>query len=747
MASIRQLQTQRLLSIIAQRLFSRGVKPTTVDVLGRLSNFFAQNPVGQPFPIFSDGIISKTRSNVDVLNVNMANAITNADILYETSLRQVDELIMISKLLQSNLDLLSTRRQKIDALIDDYLLTTYNGVGYFFSISDIFADTSFTDLKLTSAFVDTSIGEVVLPTVASLSKVVSASEIGIPIVQCQSNESNVSFVEISPFNFSTNGLTNTVWEIQVILSTPAEVVATVTVPLGSIDDPVYLSRVDFSPYGITPIQMFTQVGLTDASNNTIYQGIGNIVSGLSPVSFVASNQRVSKCRFTLTKSQYDYTDVQNNAIRYHYTFGAKSIVFASQVYDNNATFITNTLQLPLELKSSMVIDAVALETTDQIPPDTSLTYYVANDPNISATPSIGDFSWKRIDPLSSQGMNNIVSFNGAQALELYINSHPGSGDLELLALDDTNPDITKRNPSPSIISGVNTYILANFADTYLVDSLHLEEGINSTRIYWVPYQAEAVQSLDFWTNIIRSTNAPVPGISAANILYGKIDTGNGFFYGGDIGQNGVSLYVETYLQLDGPIAPLLAKIHKADSNAQTWSVRAFLNGFEVGYLPGRNQDTFSTSATPVGQFTPPLDDLTVPWAFQTGLNHIGVLINIPNPSMVSGIANPYIGVLDLLQNVDIFNLGTVKLADWSYVSFFDLQYNQISSPTSFTIYNNQIISRRQPTNNYRLTYNKTTSTGPQGIRLRADLSRSNGNMNVTPKIQNYRLRFSYEHPS
>ncbi len=96
-----------------------------------------------------------------------------------------------------------------------------------------------------------------------------------------------------------------------------------------------------------------------------------------------------------------------------------------------------------------------------------------------------------------------------------------------------------------------------------------------------------------------------------------------------------------------------------------------------------------------------------------------------------------------MQNNVFYNLGTVELADWSYVSFFDLEYNQPGTPTSFTIYNNQIITKRQPTTNYRLSYNQASGLGPQAIRLRADMSRDYNDPNVTPEIDQYRLQFNY----
>jgi hypothetical protein len=520
-------------------------------------------------------------------------------------------------------------------------------------------------------------------------------------------------------------------------------VVTVAIPLGTLSNPVQVSRAEFDPYGITAVQVFTEAGVVSPNTNTIqYQGFGtSIQSGLDRMAFVDNLTTMAAFRFTLRKTLYDYSDTTGGSVKYHYIFGAKEIVFTEQVYDNNATFVSLPLQITSNLQNDMVIDAVSLSTVDNTPADTTLLYYVANDPMISATPSIGDLNWRRIDPVGAQTQNAVVvvRFDGAQAFQKMITEVPGPDDLQLVPLDSSNPDITLRNPTPSIIPAVDTYVLArNFTDTPILNSLTLEAGINSTRIYWVPYDVTATQDLVFWGNVINGASTITP-----NRQYGRIDTGNGFFYGGDIGRNGISVYLETYLQLDSPIDPILAMISKTDSNSQTWTIRAFLNGRSIAYLPGRNTDTFSVASTPSGSQTPQ-DQALTPFAFQQGLNHIAVTINIPSPTMTGGIANPYLGILELPVDQPLFGLGTVKLNDWSYVSLFDMSYNETGQPTTFTILDDgTIISRRQASTNYRLSYNIATGTGPAGVRVRADLSRSTSNMNVTPTLNSYRLRFSY----
>jgi hypothetical protein len=112
-----------------------------------------------------------------------------------------------------------------------------------------------------------------------------------------------------------------------------------------------------------------------------------------------------------------------------------------------------------------------------------------------------------------------------------------------------------------------------------------------------------------------------------------------------------------------------------------------------------------------------------------------LLVNIPTGKST--------GTVRLLGDRGLFDYGTVKLATWTLVDFFDLQFNSTGEPTTFSLYNGEIVSRRRPTDNLRLTYATATGRGPSGIRFRADFSREPNNPTLSPRLAEYRLRFSY----
>jgi hypothetical protein len=117
------------------------------------------------------------------------------------------------------------------------------------------------------------------------------------------------------------------------------------------------------------------------------------------------------------------------------------------------------------------------------------------------------------------------------------------------------------------------------------------------------------------------------------------------------------------------------------------------------------------------------------------LNHLILLVNIPTGRSV--------GTVKLMGDNNLFDFGTVKLDTWSYVDFFDLQHNQAGNPSTFSFFEEEIVSRKKPTDNFRLRYALSTGNGPAFLRFRADLSRQDNNPSVTPRLNSYRLRFSY----
>lgn len=710
--SIKRIQTERIMNEVSRSLHATGVRPLLNDILSRVSRHFSRYPAGRPLPIPVNVAASEQASDVKAFNQALAHVAENLDVLYEVALEHVDDVLVLTNTLQTNLQRLRARQRRVETKIDDYLLSLYNTDGYYYAISDTFSDLELTDLDFTSAYVDVLAGQVALPIVSAHTRRVSRDLVGVPSVTASINGTSVPFKETAAFSGALeNGFDNEIWSVEVDSATQGEAIFQLVIPVGSERNQIDLSRVDFTPHGVTPVQVYIET-LAPASAGTSagFEGFGNRIStSTNRMVFAETVRRVTAIRITMRKTAPDYTMTDTGTTQYRYIFGAREISLLYQVYDSSATFVSSRLGLPDELAAEVVIDAVSLVVEDQIPADTEVGYWIAADDG-ELTSSLDQLDWRRITPVGAQEADATaaVRFEGATANVRAIRSNAVQPELQLIPINIGAADFRAMNPSPAIIPGLDIWRLCAFEEEFLQGSMTLEEGVNTVRISYVDRTDEALE-LDYWAARLRMNDV--------NVAYGRIDVGNDFLYGGDVGESDVSLFAETYLESSTERQTFLAECYKSDVNSQAWDVRVLLNGREIGFLPvGTNR-------------------ALLPWTLRQGMNHIIVLANVP-----SGTST---GTLSLMGDTSLYEYGTVKLATWSYVSLFDLSYNTTGEPTTYTVHNGEIISRRQPTDNFRLSWSKATGRGPTGVRFRVDLSRDFNSPTVSPRVSSYRLRFAF----
>lgn len=707
--SIRRIQTEKLMQEVVRHLYAQGVRPPLNDIFKEVARFFSKYPAGQALPLPPMPEV-RTRSDVKVYNTALAHTVENIDVLYEAVMEQVGDVLELTNSLQSHLDRLATKRRRIETRIDDYLLSLFNTDGYFFSIGDTFADLELSDVLLTSAFIDTEIGAVTLPGVSSMTRRLPRDQVGELNVSLTIANGQGLHKAISPLSGALDAdVQNSVWAFEVETSEATEVIAIVTIQLGSSLNPVFLSRIDIHPYGVTPVQCFIEtLGIGDTTPSFFGS---KIETSLDKMSFTGELRDVAAVRFTLRKTRADYVEDTGGVVKHRYVFGAKDLGFYHQIYDNAATFVSGQLMIPDELSSKdLVIDAVSLVVDDEQPAGTEINYFVASDGDGTAT-GLDDLTWRPITPLGTgTSASSIVKFDGAVTQSKFIVDNPGSTDLKLIAEDRLVADLALRNPSPVLLPEADAWKICEFPNEVLPNSVKLEEGFNSVRTFFIPYEEE-ITTLEPWTELRTS--------GAVKVAYTGIDEGNDFWYGAGagLGESNISAFAETYL--DSPVArpTFLAEATKPDIMSHTWDVRIFLNGREIGWLPAHT------------------NKVIIPWTFQQGLNHIALLIKVP-----TGMSA---GTFNLLGDSELYDYGVVKLATWNYVSLFDMQYNETGEPFTFTIHDKYMISRRKPSTRFKVTYSTSTGNGPAGVRVRADLARAFNNPYVSPRLNKYRLRFSY----
>ncbi len=719
--SIKQVQIQNVFDLITKAHLQDGDSPLLDDIYKYLNKFFADQKIGMPYTLPRDIFRTEDKSDPELMNDFMALMITNSDTLYETCFNHIDQILTLNTVLRTHLDRLRIKRTVLNTKIDDYLLGIFNSDGYFYSVSDQFATTELTDFDYTTAFIDTNAGLVSIPAVSTKSRNVHPDALSASLFQAYDATGNMlNVTSKTQFQDALDGLTNTAWQLEVKTNAPSPIVLDVEIILSTALSDNLITKVDLVPFGVTPVQCAVKTSFEQ--NNAIAEMpfSSQVKTSSDKMVFIADQPRadVRKFKLQLKKEAPDYEISDTRERTKVYLFGFKEIALTEQYFDPEARFVSEPLFLDSEITGESAIDAVSITVDHAISAGTSISYYIAAD-NPNAT-DISGFNWKMIQPLtdSAQLPAQIVRFDGSTRNSKVIRSRPRNEDeLNLFDLNSSNTNLAKRNPTPSYFNQIDVYRVARFTEDNILSTLAMEEGLNSTRVFYTDLSIDAyTDGFEFW-----KTKFNTPGSYVST--NGQIDTGHGFLYGADVGENGKSVYSESFVfsEKDQPV--VLKECRKADANSKTWAVKVFLNGREIAALP-------------VGT-----DKLTVPWRFRQGKNHVVVMANIPTTA--SNLSAPYIGFFQVMSEGNLFDYGVVKLDDWIYVDNYKFEYNITDDVKAFTIYNNEIVTRRKPTDNYRLVYQQAQAEAPEAVRVRADFQRSNSFAYTTPLLDAYRVRFSY----
>jgi len=708
--SISAIQRRIVEEEVLKYYLELGIKPRDVDVSRDVSLFFSANKIGMPFVISDDLSSSGSVADVDMINDNVLKSSLNIATIMESVRADVIRSMNLNTAVRDKLKRLRARQLRVSHEIDDYLLASNNTFGYFYSYSEKFPDNDKIDLGYTTAYVDNDSGNVSIPHIQSGSSLIPQENISLVSLQAYVDGEKKAHDTVSPFTNAIDGLSNTEWKVNVSTTSKASVSVEIRLSIPNASSSNVISQIDLLPVSSSPVTISAST-----NSDTVSSRFGITHStNFGKVSFIDSAENVNNITLIISKSIPDRVVNVNNSSRYVYVFGASEISIAKKLYDNNAIVVSKPISLPSELSNDHSIDKVRLDVVDNVPNGTDIKYYVARD-ETSAT-SVSDFSWNYLDPRSKNEDMKIFNFSGSEDISKKIVASPGSNELLLIEGNSTSADLNLRNPSTKIIDGSSMYRIAEFKDSFIHNTMFLEEGINTTRVLSVPLDVNALNGLSFWKSYIDKT-------SQSEEAYGSTSDGHSFFYGGDVGSNGKSVYIETYLIMDKDIPVLSKEFKKLDTNAKLWDIKIYLNGAEVAYLP-------------VGT-----NSFMVPWKFHVGANHIAMVINIPEATQTN--ASPYLGSVNLMNDVSLLSIGSVRLGEWVYIDEFHMRHNDIGLAKAFTIIDGEIVSRKKPTTNMRVRYSKNTESGPSSIRVKAELSRDLESDALTPVINQYSVKFSY----
>jgi len=602
---------------------------------------------------------------------------------------------------------LASWAKKLEQRVDSILLLTNNTDGYFATVGDTLTDLNEVDTENTDANVNIDEQQVTVGMGTDNFESVNAIDL------TGMNQYDVSFSTLSKrpgttyFDVSSdNSLLeifkshNSSWVGKVVSATTGQMTCELKAQVSTSVINVSRISMQYTSPDITGRSTITAMYSIDGYNWTIVPTSEATKPLLSNMSWTFPKTGISWIKFIINKPSHDQG-------KYEYLFSARSVKLFGDTYSTSvgSTFMSSSLSA-VDVEGNIVeFSKVQLDSCENIPDNTDITYYVSASKDDSTWTS-----WSPISPSTREGIQypKVISFGGAS----YV--------------DNTDSSISKLNSSYSLKDIVTT-----FDDTDVVTYKFKTNkfGAVNTKIEVNSGDDPDVvsNSIEVWRNIRVKDSYPdtstVRGISRGwgtddgetYICYFEIFESDGKFL--DFGDN--------LCVVDGELVSGVVKIsrgvHKFETAAENW-FDVSENYNNLGYTP----DTEEVLKT--------IDPL-YPY------NHKLVIEGFPYSSSFKG---------------EKVYKGTDRSAE-SYctrTSLFDLE-NNVSGYGSFAVRGigasdmNQVISvmlRYDPTNvdfvNEKVFVKWKTAGSDSStykyVKLKAVLDTSD--TSLTPAITSYRIK-------
>lgn len=736
--SIERIQKQRFLDTIFKMYHSLGIEPSYNDLSILFGQYFSLNKPGDPVPVPYNALDASNTIDVNSLNRIMSTLLYNVDVLYDSFQDDLDSLYSIISSYKFRLDNLKNKRAEVEKKIDDHLFALKNTDGFYYSVSNAFNDLEQTDITNTTAYVDTEARKVSLPKMSSG----LFNYVGNFLNTNSSATLSVFFdgqIVDGPravdFSNAFNGLNNSRWSYTTASNMTGH--RSNSIGLCTLKITVNTAAIQSSPISVVEGKIIsrkavdTSVIVNDAVNasNSLYFS-KNGSTDYDVFSFNFEPKPASTVDIFFAKAEPDYVITDANEIKkYVYEFGIDELVVASPYYDSSAVFYSNKIEIIDNKNENLVVDAVMLETNDQIPNGCAINYYIAEDNGLQSDVNL--LNWTAISPTTNltSSEENIIRFNGTTTRAMTV-VEPSSSSIipteqEFIKIPRTttysNPiqNYFYQNDSNNI--GFNLYRFAKFPN-----------GINPI----TPYILENVRNKQLKINYVQGTS--LDQSSWQQILAGyrtdvvvtedqsDISSTDLFFSGNNIPNGSVRLSTNVYADSD----VMYNKRFLKSADAQYWDINIFLNGRQLARIePG----VLSSSIT---------------WNFNKGQNSIVIVIN--KSSNVSSAATTFQGSITLMEGMSISNTPGIRAYQnyLFYVKVEDLRRLYSNTDNVFSIINyennNEIVYRRteEIASGSVVHYLQNLDNGISGLRLRADLSRGQSAY-ASPAIISYKLKFRH----
>jgi len=736
--SIETIQKQRFLDTIFKIYHSLGIQPSYNDVSVLFGQYFSLNKPGQPVSIPYDDLNASNTIDVNSLNKIMATLLFNVDILYDSFHEDVESLYSIISSYRFRLENLKNKRAEVEKKVDDHLFAIKNTDGFYYSITNAFNDLDQTDIENTTAYVDTEARKAVLPKMSSgifnyVGNILSTTETAEVSVFFDGERKEVrQGVDISNV---FNALNNSQWTYTAQDGSSGYksnsiglCTLKISIPISSLQSSG-ISVVEGKIVSRKPVDTSIIVNdAVEATNSLYFSKSGS--TDYDTFSFNFEPKSTSRVDIFFAKTEPDYYITQaDQTKRYVYDFSIDELVIAAPYYDSSAIYYSNRMEIVDSKNKNLIVDAVMLDTNDQVPQGCAVNYYIAEDNGTQQ--DVRTLDWVAISPLSRSVASdeNIVRFNGTTRRSINIinptTSSIVSSNQGLIRVprttEYTNPIQNYFYQNDSNNLGFNLYRLAK-----------LPEGINPI----TPYILENVSSQQLRIDFVQGTSLDqsswqevLAGIRTEVVVAtskSDISSSDLFFSGNNIPNGSIRLSTNVFSDNDSSYTKKFLK----SADAQYWDVNIFLNGRQLARIePG----VLSSSIT---------------WNFSRGQNSIVIIINKSTNSTDN--ASTFQGSISLMEGMSIANTVGIRAYEnyLFYVKIEDLRRLYSNTDNVFSIIryenNNEIVYRRteEILSGSVVNYLENIENGITGLRLRADLSRGQTAYS-SPAIISYKLKFRH----
>lgn len=707
--NIATIQKRRFLNNIYKLIYSSGSSINQSMVRSLFNEYFSINTPGFPININYNVIRSLSKTDVDVLNEIMANTVFNVDVLYESMLENNEKLFSTVTSLNKKLQGLREKRSQLESMVDDLIFANNNTDGYFYSYTENFSKTDKIDLSLTdSAFVDTNLKNVTLSKLQSeqfniitLDNLTSVEpEFAVYI----NGQKTPDTVDSTNFLNVFDGLTDTYWNHTVSLKSPQTVSLSILIPISVFS---IISKIDGILLTSSPISVNVKANYQDATKGTVFKS-KNSKGDYGSFSFAIPSDRYSSIEIILQKNEPDYIKEDTDS-PYIYKFGVRDLIIGSKYYAKSGILVSSPLSLPVEKNSSLVIDAVSIESSEEIDEKTSINYYVA--PNNPSAESISDFAWVPISPTGSEraGYPSTVYLDGSSRITIPIKTAPSKDTISYIPIKTEAKNANELNPSTRIYLDKNVYRIAALDSTLDYYNPLLLGGVNCFNHHYIVNLQQPKQGnykdLQFWSNQLKE--------KPSNLLYSILREQTGSII------PGINQASSGHISCSIMRSSASVITHTVVKSSSDFALAIYLNGKLIADLP----EGLKTKA--------------IQWNFTEGENKLKITYD-----------KEYVGQINfsLIEGLNLSRYGTIFTEKFTHLDPIEFQNRATNDNYFFTIDTifgrKELLCAKEIMGDSNFIFTLKNKLNVSSIRYRVDLNRYD-NPYCSPMLESIRVKFKH----